>query len=78
VALCGIVRESTKESLGKGTLTRLPTEHLHDEFCGPPANTPESAESKIERCLISTFQVAESMGFQGDFRQWEHLLRIGD
>jgi triphosphoribosyl-dephospho-CoA synthetase len=32
----------------------------------------------IERCLLSTFQVAESMGFQGDFRQWEHLLRIGD
>ena len=24
----------------------------------------------IERCLISTFQVAESMGFKGDFRQW--------
>jgi hypothetical protein len=22
------------------------------------------------------FQVAESMGFKGDFRQWEHLLRI--
>jgi hypothetical protein len=33
---------------------------------------------QIERCLISTFQVAESMGFKGDFRQWEHLLRIGD
>jgi hypothetical protein len=32
----------------------------------------------IERCVISTFQVAESMGFKGDFRQWEHLLRIGD
>jgi hypothetical protein len=33
---------------------------------------------QIERCLISTFQVAESMGFKGDFRQWEHLLRIAD
>jgi hypothetical protein len=33
---------------------------------------------QIERCLISTFQVAESMGFTGDFRQWEHLMRIGD
>ena len=32
----------------------------------------------IERCLIWTFRVAESMGFQGDYRQWEHLLRIGD
>jgi hypothetical protein len=33
---------------------------------------------QIERCLISTFQIAESMGFKGDFRQWEHLPRIGD
>ena len=28
--------------------------------------------------LISTFKVAESIGFKGDYRQWEHLLRIGD
>jgi hypothetical protein len=33
---------------------------------------------QIERCVISTFQVAESMGFKGEFRQREHLLRIGD
>jgi hypothetical protein len=33
---------------------------------------------QIERSVISTFQVAESMGFKGDFRQWEHLLRVGD
>jgi hypothetical protein len=33
---------------------------------------------QIERCLISTFRVAESIGFKGDFRQWEHLLRVGD
>jgi hypothetical protein len=33
---------------------------------------------QIERCVISTFQVAQSMGFKGDFRQWEQLLRIGD
>jgi hypothetical protein len=32
----------------------------------------------IERCLISTFQVAGSMGFKGELRQWEHLMRIGD
>jgi hypothetical protein len=30
---------------------------------------------QIERCLISTFQVAESMGFKG---QWEELLRVGE
>jgi hypothetical protein len=33
---------------------------------------------QIERCVISSFHVAESIGFKGDFRQWEHLLRIGD
>jgi hypothetical protein len=33
---------------------------------------------QIERCVISSFQVAESMGFKGDCRQWEDLLRIGD
>jgi hypothetical protein len=32
----------------------------------------------IERCIISTFQVAESKGFKGEFRQWEDLVRIGD
>lgn len=32
---------------------------------------------QIERCVISTFQIAESMGFKGDFRQWEYLLRVG-
>ena len=32
----------------------------------------------IERCVIATFRIAESMGFKGDFRQWEHLLRIHD
>ena len=30
---------------------------------------------QIERCVISSFQV---MGFKGDFRQWEDLLRVGD
>jgi hypothetical protein len=33
---------------------------------------------QIERCLIWTFKVAESMGFKGNFHQWQHLLRIGD
>ena len=33
---------------------------------------------QIERCVISTFQVAERLGFKGDFRQWQELLRIGD
>jgi hypothetical protein len=33
---------------------------------------------QIERCVIASFHVAESMGFKGEFRQWEYLLRIGD
>jgi hypothetical protein len=33
---------------------------------------------QIERSVISTFQVAQSMGVKGDFRQWQELLRIGD
>jgi hypothetical protein len=33
---------------------------------------------QIERCVISTFHVAESMGFKGEFRQREELLRVGD
>ena len=33
---------------------------------------------QIERCVISSFQIAQSIGFQGDFRQLEGLLRIGD
>jgi hypothetical protein len=30
----------------------------------------------IEREVISSFQVAQSLGFRADFRAWEHLLRI--
>jgi hypothetical protein len=40
--------------------------------------TAGKSGKQIERCVISSFQIAESMGFKGDFRQWEGLLRIGD
>jgi hypothetical protein len=33
---------------------------------------------QIERSVLSSYQVAESIGFKGEFRQWEHLLRIGE
>ena len=33
---------------------------------------------QIERCVISSFRVAESLSFHGDFRQWEDLQRMGD
>jgi hypothetical protein len=32
----------------------------------------------IEREIIASFQVAQSLGFMGDLRAWEHLLRIHD
>ena len=40
--------------------------------------TAGKSGKRIERCVIASFQVAESMGFKGDFRQWEELLRVGD
>jgi hypothetical protein len=30
----------------------------------------------IEREIIANFQIAQSLGLKGDFRAWEHLLRI--
>ena len=40
--------------------------------------TAGKSGKQIERCVIATFRIAESMGFKGDFRQREDLLRIGD
>jgi hypothetical protein len=40
--------------------------------------TAGKSGKQIERCVISSFQIAESLGFKGEFRQWEDLLRIGD
>jgi hypothetical protein len=40
--------------------------------------TAGKSGKQIERCVISSFQIAESIGFKGEFRQWEDLLRIGD
>jgi hypothetical protein len=36
----------------------------------------EKAYKAIERSFPSSFQIAQSLGFNGDFRAWEHLLRI--
>jgi hypothetical protein len=37
---------------------------------------PNKGNKAIEREVISSYQVAQSFGFNGDFRAWEHLLRI--
>ena len=42
------------------------------------SETAGKSGKQIERCVIASFQLAESMGFKGEFHQWEHLLRIGD
>jgi hypothetical protein len=39
---------------------------------------PNKGNKAIEREIISSFQVAQSLGFKGDFRAWEQLLRIAD
>jgi hypothetical protein len=46
-----------------------------------PGGIPRTCETagksvkQIERCVIGAFRIAESMGFKGDFREWEDLLR---
>ena len=37
---------------------------------------PNKGNKAIEREIISSYQAAQSLGFNGDFRAWEHLLRI--
>jgi hypothetical protein len=37
---------------------------------------PNKGNKSTEREVLSTYQVAQSLGFHGDFRAWEHLLRI--
>ncbi len=39
---------------------------------------PSKGNKAIEREIISSYQVAQSLGFNRDFRSWEHLLRIHD
>ena len=29
-----------------------------------------------EREILASYQIAQSLGFNGDYRGWEHLLRI--
>lgn len=39
---------------------------------------PNKGNKAIEREVISSYQVAQALGFQGDFRAREQLLRIHD
>ena len=58
----------------------------HDKFVGHlyharrqyrlVCERPNKGNKAIEREVISSYQIAQSLGFNGDFRAWEHLLRI--
>ena len=37
---------------------------------------PNKGNTAIEREIISSYRLAQSLGFNGDFRAWEHLVRI--
>ena len=38
----------------------------------------EKGEKAIESAVLSTYQKPQSLGFNGEFHVWEHLLRIHD
>ena len=74
--IVGILRTIFASGRASTTASRL-------TFIGRAGNTAQLVNAPefgkpIERCIISTFRAAESMGFKGDFRQSEHLLRIGN
>jgi hypothetical protein len=76
--------KATQETLSK-LLALLETSET-DKFCHAPhqarkqyrqvCERPNKGNKAIEREIIANFQVAQSLGFKGDFRQWEHLLRV--
>ena len=37
---------------------------------------PNKSNKAIERTVLSSYQIAQSLGFNGDFRGWEHLLLL--
>ena len=37
---------------------------------------PNKGNKAIERTVLSIYQIAQSLGFSGDYCAWEHLLRI--
>jgi hypothetical protein len=44
--------------------------------CRLVCERPNKGNKAIEREVISSYQIAQSLGFNGDFRAWEHLPRI--
>jgi hypothetical protein len=42
----------------------------------PVCERPNKGNKAIEREVISSYQIAQSLGFNGDFRAWEDLVRF--
>jgi hypothetical protein len=64
-------------SLNRARQTNLlRTSTRRESSIGQPAERPNKGNKAIEREIIASFQVAQSFGFRGDFRAWEHLRRI--
>lgn len=40
------------------------------------SDRPGKGNKAIERTVLSTLQTAHSLGFKGDYHQWEGLLRV--
>ena len=45
---------------------------------GAPASDRKKGNKAIERTVLSSFQIAQSLRFNGDYRAWENLLRSHD
>jgi hypothetical protein len=50
------------------TFTKARREYRH------VSESPGKGNKAGERNVISSFQIAQSLGFNGELRQWEHLL----
>jgi hypothetical protein len=69
-----LARPVTSERARQVRRSPLPSRREYRHVCERAGKSGK----QIERCVIASFHVAESMGFKGEFRQWEYLLRIGD
>ena len=63
-----VPREVAEAALAHSLVTRLRTRRRNQ--------VPAAGNRYV--LLIASLRIAESMGFKGEFRQWEELLRLGD
>ena len=56
-----------QQTIGQGA--SFAAAHLYQRVKSIDRRTRGKSGKQIEPCVISTFQIAKSMGFQGDFRQ---------